>query len=291
MKSLPPTNPNEVRMNPCFPISPSTPTEVSMNPRLRTALSTPTEVPMPLRHPASIEAPKKKLRRRVLTPKSIFHGLAHELLLLAPVYETLHSAHPPLSPYPTLASLLERLTTGPRDDAKKELLAALIAIRQSNPHRLWVAILLRAFRPMLAKLWKKLFGSDSQERLALLLLGFQGAIDHIDPTRDPIRIAMYVRQATRRRAIVALTKEVRWNDVGFGEDADEVADPRAADPPTRERVRAAQQLLRPGVLSAHVRRAHPSLSDRERARLYHKLRRALRRVFLEMPAPAKEVSL
>ena len=124
-------------------------------------------------------------------------------------------------------------------------MAALITIRQSAPHRLWVAILLRAFRPMLGKLWKELFGSDRQERLALLLLAFQGAILHVDPRRNPVRVAMYVRQATRRRAIVALTKELRWTDVGFGEEADEVADARAPDPPSLERLRATQETAPP----------------------------------------------
>jgi hypothetical protein len=241
------------------------------------------------------EAPMTKNQRRLLTPKSLFHGLARELDLLAPVYARLHLAHSALRPYATLAVLLERLTKGPRDDAKSELLAALIAIRQRTPHRLWVAILLRAFRPMLAKLWKELFGSDSQERLALLLLGFQGAICHIDPWRDPIRLGMYVRQATRRRAIAALTHEVRWNDVGFGEDADEVVDVRASEPPVRDRLRAAQRLLLPGELSAHVRRLHPGLSLDEQTRLYRKLRRGLERVLLEVPptdgARGKEVML
>jgi hypothetical protein len=231
---------------------------------------------------ASTDLPIKKNRHRVLSLRSVFHGLARELCLLAPVYVRLHAAHPALSPYPTLPSLLARLTTGPRDDAKNELLAALVSACQSTPHRLWVATLLRAFWPMLAKLWKQLFGSDPQERLALLLFSFQGAIRHVDPSRDPVRIAMYVRQAMRRRAIVALTKEVRWNEVGFGEDADMLADPRAPDPPLRDRCRFMQRLLRRGELSAHVRRTHPSLSRKEQARVYHKLRRNLRQLLVTM---------
>ncbi len=267
---------HEVPMKPCLPSRPSTPSpiEVPMKLCLRSSTSTPSD----------IEVPMKKIRRRFLTPKSVFHGLARELELLAPAYARLHLAHSALSPYPTLSSLVARLTVGPRDDAKKELLAALITIRQSAPHRLWVAILLRAFRPMLGKLWKELFGSDRQERLALLLLAFQGAILHVDPRRDPVRVAMYVRQATRRRAIVALTKELRWTDVGFGEEADEVADARAPDPPSLERLRATQELLRRGVLAAHVRRSHPSLSPTDQARVYQRLRRGLQRVFLELPA-------
>jgi hypothetical protein len=242
------------------------PTEASMNPSLRVRSTPSTEVHM-------------KHRRRFLTPKSLYRGLAHELHLLAPVYARLRTTHPVLAMHPTLPSLLEYVTNGVRDEAKKILLAALISIHQSAPHRLWVAILLRAFRPMLAKVWKKLFGSDGQERLALLIWSFQEAIRDIDPHRDSIRIAMYVRQATRRKVIDALTQELQWDEVGFGEEADEHCDPRAADPPTRERLRAAQNLLRPGELSAHVRKTFPDLSDQERARVYHQLRRALQRAF------------
>jgi hypothetical protein len=215
-----------------------------------------------------------KTRRR-LTPTSFFQGLARELDLLAPVYARLRAAHPELSPYPTLPSLLARLTVGPRDAAKSELLAALVSIRQSAPHRLWVALLLRAFRPMLRNLWKTLFGSDAQERLALLLVSFQGALLGTHPSRDPLRVAMYVRQGTRRRVFVALSKELTWTDVGFGEEADTCADPRGTD--ARGGRRSLEPFLRGSVLKTYVRRAHPTLSPEEQARVYQRLRRRLRR--------------
>jgi hypothetical protein len=234
---------------------------------------------------------KKKIRRRFLSLSSLSQGLAHELELLAPTYARLHVEHPALAEYPTLASLLERLTAGPRDDAKRHLLAALVGIRRSRPHRLWVAVLLRAFRPMLGKIWKKLYGSDPQERLALLLLSFQWAILHIDPRRDPIRIGMYVRQATWRRVIVALTKELRWNDIGFGEDADQVAI-EDSDATPGDRLRLLRALFERGALLAHVRRSHPGLSDKDHARVCQGLMRGLRRVFLEpSSAHGKEVTL
>jgi hypothetical protein len=235
------------------------------------------------------EVPTKKCRR-VLTPKTLFHGLARELALLGSVYAKLRADHPALYAYPTLPRLLERITVGPRDDAKKELIASLIAIRQSSPHRLWVAILLRAFRPMLAKLWKELFGSDGQERFALLLLGFQAAIGHVNPTRDPVRIGMYVRQATRRRAILALSKELSWSDVGFGEDADECADTRKDDTrkdDARARRRSLEPLLRGSALQTYVRRAYPTLSSEEQTREYQRLRRRLRRAVMA-PSAGRE---
>jgi hypothetical protein len=259
---------DEIAMKPCLAVRPSTPSaiEVPMNrcSEIRPSVSSPS---------FPVEAPMKTSKRRTFTPQSLFHGLAHELRLLAPVYARLHAAHPDLSPYPTLPDLLERVTTGPHDDAKKELVASLIAIRQTTPHRLWVAIVLWAFRPMLARLWTDLFGSDRQERLALLILAFQEALCQIDPTHDPVRVAMYVRQATRRRVIDALKAEIEWRQVGFGEDADRLA--VAESPSPDDHRRAVERLLRPGALSAHVRRSHPTLSPKEQARVYHKLRRGL----------------
>jgi hypothetical protein len=229
----------------------------------------------------------KKIRRRALTPQTLFHGLARELDLLTATYAKLHAAHPALTPYPTLPILLERLTTGPRDDTKKELLAALIVIRQSSPHRLWVAILLRAFRPMLAKLWKKLFGSHYEERLALLIFSFQEAIRRLDARRDPVRIGMYVRQATRRKVIELLTEEIQWGEVGFGEDADEIES--GQDPPPTERVRSVEKLLGRGALLAHVRRRHPALPADEQARIYGNLRRALHKALKPIEDTDQEV--
>ncbi len=276
-------------MNHRLPMSPSTstpaPIEVRMN-RSPSFASTPTAAPSEVRM-KSTAAPKptkttkkyKKPRRREFRPVVLRVGLARELALLAPTYARLRAEHPALAPYPTLPSLLARVTTGPHDDAKCALIASLVAIRQSSPHRLWVAILMRAFWPMLAKLWKELFGSDMQERLALLVLAFQGALEHVDPIRDPVRIGMYIRQGTRRRAIVALAKEAQWFDVGFGVDADEVADNRMERAAKDQgRLRAAHAMLEAGTLFAHVRSVYTDLSLEEQTRVYQKLRRNLQQV-------------
>jgi hypothetical protein len=252
------------------------------------ALSTPTsEVTM--HHGTRCSTPSlvsplrpTKIRRRVLTTKTLFHGLANELLLLGPTYARLRLAHPVLAEYPTLESLLTRLTEGPRDDVGKHLVAALIAIRQSTPHRLWVAILLRTFRPMLGKIGKELYGTDPQEKLAILLTAFQAALLHVDARRDPLRIGMYVRQATRRRAFISLTKEIRWSDIGFGEDADTTPDTRSPGSSIAERRRIAEGLQSHGALLSLVRREYPSASVAEQLRRYHKLRRRLKQALLEL---------
>jgi hypothetical protein len=269
----------EVPMTPSAQTSPSTSSEVPMNPCLASHSSTPspTEVPMKTSAEAcpstSAEVPMKK-NRRTLTPKSLFRGLARELRLLAPQYARLRADRPALAPYATLPALIARLTKGASDKAKSELVAALLAIHQEAPHRLWSALLIRAFRPMMARLWKELFGTDGEERLALLLLSFQEALQHVDPHRDPVRIGMYVRQATRRRILVALGYEHRWSAMGFGDEPDEQVDPHAVDASVvTERAAVLTELRRPGALAAHIRRVHPSLSRTEQARIYHQLRR------------------
>jgi hypothetical protein len=82
--------------------------------------------------------------------------------------------------------------------------------------------------------------------------------------------------------IAALTRELRWNDIGFGEEADEVSE--IADPgfPLTERLRAAQRFLDRGELAVHVRRSHPGLSHEAHARIHRSLRRGLERVFAEV---------
>ena len=80
---------------------------------------------------------------------------------------------------------------------------------------------------MLRHVFKKLLGAHREERLALLLTSFQEALRRVDPYRDPVRIAMYVRQATRRGVFAALGEQRDWEEIGFGEDADETPDERA----------------------------------------------------------------
>jgi hypothetical protein len=231
---------------------------------------------------------RPKLRR--LTLKIVFEGLAGELDQLAPLYE--RTRPEALSAYPTLPGLVGRLTrkdpqpqTG--ETSQAELVCAVLAAHQATPHRLWVAVLLRTFRPMLRHVFKKLCGSDREERLALLLTSFQEAVRRVDPHRDPVRIAMYVRQATRRGVFAALGTQRDWEQVGFGVDADETPDVgEEARTAAAERVCHLPdlQLLRtraePGALWEWVRRKVPG-GETEQRRAYHRLRqRRLRLVVL-----------
>jgi hypothetical protein len=160
---------------------------------------------------------------RRLSLATLFAGLPTELALLGRAYE--QTSHPTLAAYPTLSSLLDRLTKGDRADVQKsEIVASIIVAHQTAPHRLWVAILLQAFAPMLTTMFKKLVGCDPEERLALLLASFQEAIRVVDAERDPTRIGSYVREATRKRVSVLLSKEREWARIHSGVDPDELID-------------------------------------------------------------------
>jgi len=277
-----------------------TPTEVSMNPCLsiQSSTPTPTEVSMPL-HPlrsrsvssrAVAKAPTFR-ERRTLTLKSFFHGLSEELDRLAPRY----AANPPaeLAPFPTLPALLVGLTDPETRGTlvHGSLVCSVIAIHQSTPHRLWVAILLRAFRPMIKRTFKKLVGGDREERLALLLTSFQEALRRVDPRRDPLRIGMYLRQATRSGVFADLREERDWEGVGFGTEADELPDSEAqakalAIEWLRDTPDAARELVATaadhGALWALVRRTHPALARPAHLRIYRQLRYRRKQLLAEL---------
>ena len=242
-----------------------------MPPRSRSTSSSTREVPMP-----------SKSRRLTLT--TLFDGLAREIDLLAPVYERTRPLT--LSAYPTLPGLLHRLTQKSDPTTHTALVCSVLAIHQATPHRLWVAVLLRTFRPMLKHVFKKLCGADREERLALLLTSFQEAIRRVDPHRDPVRIAMYVRQTTRRSVFAALGDQRDWEEVGFGVDADETIDAQAeARTTAADRVRDMPdlELLRTrtehGALWEWVQRTVPGTA-KEQLRAYHRLRQRRQRLVL-----------
>jgi hypothetical protein len=260
--------------------------------------STPTEVPMPLcsrplrsRSSRASAKPPTFRERRTLTLKSFFHGLSKELDRLAPRY----AANPPaeLSAFPTLPDLLARLTDAQARGTLSHgsLVCSVVAIHQSTPHRLWVAILLRSFRPMIRRIFKKLVGADREERLALLLTSFQEAVRRVDPRRDPLRIGMYLKQATRRGVFAELRQERDWEEIGFGTEADEEPDSEAEaralatewlkDTPDTDRELIATAADH-GALWALVQRAHPAVGPAERLRIYRQLRYRRKQLLAEL---------
>jgi len=222
-----------------------------------------------------------------------FATLSDELSLLAPRYAAERLGHPALVPYPTIAALLD--VTKARKEGKKHrvslegaaVLCALVDLHRRTRARLWGALLLRAFRPMIRATAKRLVGGSGDERVALLLASFLEAVLRVDPRRDSPRIAMYVRQATRRGVFRELRKERTWEDVGFGEDADLCLDPATVEPPAlrgvwaRGRGQKGHEIVPVaqvrGGLWLLVRRHHGSLPADQQARIYRRLQQRRRR--------------
>jgi hypothetical protein len=248
---------------------------------------------------AAPEPAEPRDTERSFTMKTLFEGLESELARLGLVYARRQLEHPAFAAYPTLPGLIERLTHGAKEEReiRSSLVCAILEVHRKSPHRLWVALLLRAFRPMLRKTWKKLFGAAPDERLALLITSFQETILRVDPTRDPVRIAMYVRQGTRKRVFAKLARELDWETVGFGPDVDLEPDPRTLEGPPvagawlrgHRLPKGAQvdgdlvgTLGHHGALLALVRRKHPTATQQEQARIYSTLRDRRRRMVTKM---------
>jgi hypothetical protein len=256
--------------------------------------------------PREPEPPACCRPERVMTVKTLFERLHSELDSLAPVYARLHLEYPVLAPHPTLHGLIERLTAEARHDrdARSLLICALLDAHRRAPHRLWAAILLRVFRPMLRSTYKQLFGSDREERLSLLVVSFHEAIVRVDPYRDPVRIGMYVRQATRKAVFAELADELDWTKTGFGADADDQPDPRTVDEPPvaagwlrgRGLPRGAHVDLvhtigHRGALWAFVRGTYASMTEEQQASMYSRLRDRRRSLLAKMRGRLKRTCL
>jgi hypothetical protein len=226
---------------------------------------------------------------------TLFRSVKSELLLLAPSYEVRRLDHVALAPYETLLSLLTKLTSKDDLEGRAAIVSVLLELHQTKPHRLWGTLLLQAFRPMLRNTRKELYGGSPDERDALLLAAFSKAIQRVDAHRDPVRIGMYVRQATRKAVFHELAKEIEWESVGFGSDADLEPDPRSllcgawlCEGTHRQRALFSGRkfdlvgTLERGALWSYVRRTYPALGEREKLRLYCRFRQRRRRLIARM---------
>jgi hypothetical protein len=226
---------------------------------------------------------------------AFFRSVDGELALLTPSYPARRLEHPAFEPYPTIDSLLA--ATEPRVEGKKRyfrpesaaILCALLDRYQQTKGRLWGALLVRAFRPMMRHLARRLLGGTADDRESSLLVSFHAATLRVDPRRDPARIAMYVAQETRRGVFRELRRERDWREVGFGRDPDRCVDPATLERPERDDVGLLRRLPRgttgatlaalghEGPLSRLVRRHYASLSPKEQARVYRRLQQRRRR--------------
>jgi hypothetical protein len=226
--------------------------------------------------------PTKKPKKPCVT---ILRELPREFARLGPSYLTRRATHPAFAPYPTLDSLVKKLTqyTPESREERLALIGVLIELHRQAGHRVWTALLLRVFRPMLNKIREKLVGGTPEDLDAALVTSFLEAIRLVDTAKDPPRTPRFVRWRTRRLVFRALKVEASWEDVGFGEDHEVVPDPctegellligvwlreENADAESIELVRT---LFERGALSALVRRRHGELSPKEHQRVYRRL--------------------
>jgi hypothetical protein len=151
-------------------------------------------------------------------------GSSVEFLRLSRAYGAFCGDDPVLAPYPTLASLLDELDAPSAADrpARSRLLCAIIARQRSVPGPIGSAIVLHAFHGMLGKLAGELVGVYRDDADAVVACGLIEALRRVRPERDPERIAMYVRQETRRAVFAALARETPAGPDELDEEDDDV---------------------------------------------------------------------
>jgi hypothetical protein len=228
-------------------------------------------------NPNAVKKPKKPC-------VAILRQLPREFALLARSYRTRRAWHPAFADYPTLESLVEVLTRYVPETRTERLalIRVLIVLHRESGDRLWTALLLRVFRPMLNRTREKLVGATAEELDAALITAFLEALRVVDTNQDPVWLPKHVRWRTRKLVFRALKAETDWESVGFGEDHEVVPDPcteeelfligvwlrdEKADTESIELVRA----LEHGTLSALVQRRYPDLSPKDYQRVYRRL--------------------
>jgi hypothetical protein len=227
--------------------------------------------------------------------------LEEELKHLAPRYAFVCVEHAQLSAYPTLASLVDRLTDRDKNKSlaaqreRSELLATVIGAYQPTHDRLWGAILVAAFHPMLAA--KRFYGADPEEREAIFFAALTKVVDKLDVRQRPDEVHAIVWRRAKKALVRKLKRQTAWSDVGFGDDADATPDPTSWLP---EPLLAAWLLSRGtedrpdldlvlrvhewGSLMAYVKAEYAASTPRERSRIYERLKRRHRRAVADLRA-------
>jgi hypothetical protein len=222
---------------------------------------------------------------------TLLRRLPGQITHLSSAYVVAARQHDALSPYPTLAVLLDSLgPPGKRSTPeRKALIALLVRVYQIQPHTVWSTLLLHVFTAMLKKLRKELHGGDQDTRDGILVEVFQESLRCVR-TDDPARIYLYVRQALRRRAFNALKEVFAWQNVGFGTEVDLEPDPvTESEPPLigvwlkghgtqPEQRELLATLVDHGGLRALVSKRHPDLDGAGRARVYECLQKQRKRL-------------
>ena len=237
--------------------------------------------------------------------------LHQELERLAQRYASVHVEHALLSGYPTLASLVVRLTDPDRNQSdesqreRSELLATIIGAFQPTHDRLWGAILVAAFRPMVAT--NRFYGADLEEREAIFFAALTEVVDKLDVRETPDQVHAIVWRSAKKVLVRKLRRQAAWCAVGFGDEADVTPDRTSWLPEPllaawllsrgkddRPDIDLVLQVHAWGSLAAYVRAAYPALTSAERWPVYQRLWRQHRRALAQLqgttrvaPAPAR----
>jgi hypothetical protein len=225
--------------------------------------------------------------------------LHQELARLAPRYASLSVEHAPLVAYPTLASLVDRLTDPKKNKSRaaqrerSELLSSIIGAYQHTRDRLWGAILVAAFRQMLAT--KRFYGADPEECEAIFFAALTEVVGKLDVRERPDQVHAIVWRSAKKALVRKLRRQTTWSEVGFGDDADATPDRTSWLP---EPWLAAWLLSRGakdrpdldvfvrieewGSLKAYVEAEHAALPLAERLRVYGQLQRRNRRAVAQL---------
>jgi hypothetical protein len=225
--------------------------------------------------------------------------LGTELERLAPRYASLSVEHAPLVAYPTLASLVSRLTDRETNKSRaaqrerSELLSAVIGAYQPAHDRLWSTILVAAFRPMLAT--KRFYGADPEEREAIFFAALTEVVGKLDVRQRPDHVHAIVWLTAKKALVRKLRQHTAWSEVGFGDDADATPDATswlpepwlaawllsrgAKDRPDLDLVVRVEEW---GSLTAYVEAEHAALPPTERSRVYGRLQKRHRRAVSQL---------
>jgi hypothetical protein len=225
--------------------------------------------------------------------------LNRELERLAPRYAALSTEHAPLAAYPSLASLVDRLTYPKKNKSRaaqrerSELLAVIIGAYQPTRDRLWAAILVAAFRPMLAT--KRFYGADPEEREAIFFAALTEVVGKLDVRRRPDQVHTIVWRGAKQALVRKLRQQTTWSEVGFGDDADATPDATSWLPQPwlaawllsrgREDRPDLDLLVRVeecGSLKAYVEAEYAALPPTERSRVYGRLQSRHRRAVAQL---------
>jgi hypothetical protein len=207
---------------------------------------------------------------------------------------------PHASPAEVLAVLdLAASTTHPERDA---ITFALVTEHQRASHPLWQSVLLVAYEPMLANVWKRLH--DKRDAESRIVLAFIEAIAKVSLAHPPSHLALHLRHAVERGAfgstaaahlepeLVSLTaaRKERSHDSPeacallddeksrlrseldsvFGDDAPIVLDVLVHARRGRE------------ALEAFVAETHPHLTGKQRAVMFDRLQSLRRRALVHL---------